>query len=151
MVYITTVIHCNSFAFAVASSSETCNSSWHVWLWAIVIKVMNYYSYSTKILWLKLSPTNNNPKVILRFYLNAVGELEGKRVTAFYIIFIQWQRLTSFSRLSQHSEVWSWDRELFVSCHSYSHAWEFHRSVPIWKFNYQYCKPWHTHNMYISE
>ena len=28
-------------------------------------------------MWLKLTPTNNNPKVILRFYLEAVGELEG--------------------------------------------------------------------------
>jgi hypothetical protein len=26
---------------------------------------------------MKLTPTNNNPKVILRFYLDIVGELEG--------------------------------------------------------------------------
>ena len=34
-------------------------------------------------MWLKLTPINNNPKVILRFYLEAVGELEGV-FTVFY-------------------------------------------------------------------
>lgn len=35
-------------------------------------------------MWSKLTPTNNNPKVILKFYLEAVGELEGFNALAIY-------------------------------------------------------------------
>ena len=41
---------------------------------------LSLFRYSRKLLWLKLTPTNNNPKVILGFYLETVGELEGKYV-----------------------------------------------------------------------
>ena len=34
-------------------------------------------SFSCKILWLHLSPTYHNPKVIARFYLEAVEEIAG--------------------------------------------------------------------------
>ena len=51
--------------------------------------VVNLFRYSRKILWLKVTPTNNNPKVILRFYLDTVGELEGGHSIIYSKIFIQ--------------------------------------------------------------
>lgn len=34
-------------------------------------------SYSRKLIWFKVGPTNNNPKVIARYYLEAVERLKG--------------------------------------------------------------------------
>ena len=36
------------------------------------------YRFSRKILWLRVSPTNHNPKVIARLYLECVEEVGGK-------------------------------------------------------------------------
>lgn len=33
--------------------------------------------HSRKLLWLRITPTNNDPKVIVKYYLDAVGEFEG--------------------------------------------------------------------------
>ena len=35
------------------------------------------YSFSRKILWLEVSPTNHNPKVVARFYLETVEKVAG--------------------------------------------------------------------------
>ena len=36
------------------------------------------HSFSRKILWLRVSPTNHNPRVIVRFFLECVEKLAGK-------------------------------------------------------------------------
>lgn len=38
---------------------------------------MFYFSFSQKILWLEVSPTNHNPKVVARFYLETVERVTG--------------------------------------------------------------------------
>ena len=35
-------------------------------------------SFSCKILWLKLSPTNHDPKVIARYYVELLEQLSGR-------------------------------------------------------------------------
>ena len=39
--------------------------------------VLITYSYSRKIMWLKMASTNNNPKVILLYYLSTVLSCQG--------------------------------------------------------------------------
>ena len=40
---------------------------------------MNSFRFSRKILWLNLYPTNHDPGVISRHYLNCIEEVQGKK------------------------------------------------------------------------
>ena len=44
---------------------------------AAVVHVYYSYSYSRKVLWLKLSSTNNDPRVIVQYFLDTVAERGG--------------------------------------------------------------------------
>ncbi len=35
-------------------------------------------SFSRKLLWLEVTPTNHDPKVVARYYLNCVEDIAGK-------------------------------------------------------------------------
>ena len=44
----------------------------------VLLDVLSIYQrYSRKILWLKLSPTNKEASVIVKYYLDVVGEIGG--------------------------------------------------------------------------
>ncbi len=40
--------------------------------------MMTILRYSRKMLWLKLTPTNHDPSVVLQYYLNAVSKVGGR-------------------------------------------------------------------------
>ena len=42
------------------------------------VVLTDMFSFSRKILWLRLSPTNHDPKVVSRFYLETVEEIGGE-------------------------------------------------------------------------
>ena len=46
-----------------------------LFLKAVVIVFSNTCSYSRKIIWLKLTPTNSDPKVVAKFYLQSIEEV----------------------------------------------------------------------------
>lgn len=39
--------------------------------------VLLLYSFARKIIWLKLAPSNSDPRIIARYYLEAIEELAG--------------------------------------------------------------------------
>lgn len=43
--------------------------------------------FSRKIIWIKIAPSNSNPKVIARYYLEAVEEIASRCLQCFYIPF----------------------------------------------------------------
>ena len=50
--------------------------------------------FSRKLIWLKLTPTNNDPKVICRFYLESVEECKGM-----YILYNFYTNMWADSRI----------------------------------------------------
>ena len=44
----------------------------------------SWFRYSRKILWLKVTPTNHNPRVIVKYFLDTVGEIGG--VTFYFVV-----------------------------------------------------------------
>lgn len=71
---------------------------------SILIKE-NIDRYSRKIMWLKISSTNKDPMVILRYYLECVEDVAGVLLIIRGVVF-------DFVRMSTDSESGPWDRKL---------------------------------------
>ena len=105
---------------------------------------MHVYSYSRKILWLRVATTSKDHKVILLYYLLSVFIAEGKKL----LKSDRWFNMIKFVYLrgSQTHSKWLWDGKLLFGCLSHdakASSWwwvQGSEQLSVWIIHYKYSK-----------
>ena len=103
--------------------------------------------FSRKLLWMKVAPTNHNPKVIARYYLECVEQCGGIQVV-YNCCFELSKAFTNFlfHRLPHHPSQWLWNRKCQSrdnsNCFQDGWKWLLQRAKKfhVWSINFKYCK-----------
>lgn len=111
----------------------------------VLIKLIYQHSFSRRLLWLKVSITNHNPRVIVHHYLECVRQVGGELfldcVCVIQVIpFILW------IRMSYCAAMWLWNRKHITGHHtdcisnaSYRcNGWR--KEFCVWTIKVEHCK-----------